>query len=39
MTFDTHQQFSAIISRGKYMQYLSSEGCWFSSEKTCDAEC
>ena len=33
MTYDTHQQLSAIISPYKYIQSHSSEGCLFWSEK------
>ena len=32
----THQHLSAIIAPYKFMQCHSSEGCLFSSEKTCD---
>ena len=40
MAFDTHWRISTIISPYKYrkllMQLHSSEGCLFSSEKSCD---
>ena len=38
LIFDTHWQLSTIISPYKFMQHDFSEGCLFSSEKTCDIE-
>ena len=39
MTFDTHQRLFAINSPYNYAKCHSSEGCLFSSAKTCDVEC
>ena len=36
LIFDTHRQLSTIVSPFKFMQRHSSEGCLFTSEKTCD---
>ena len=37
--FDTHWRLSTITAPYKFTQGHSSEGCLFSSEKTCDVEC
>ena len=37
--FDAHRRLSAIIAPYKFTQRDSSEGCVFSSEKTCDVKC
>ena len=39
LIFDTHRPLSAIISPFQFTQRHSSEGCLFTSEKTCDVEC
>ena len=39
LIFDIHWQLSTIVSPYKFMQRHSSEGCLFTSEKTCDIEC
>ena len=36
LIFDTQWQLSAMISPFKFIQRHSSEGCLFTSEKTCD---
>ena len=36
LIFDTHRPLSAIISPFQFPQHDSSEGCIFTSEKTCD---
>ena len=36
LIFDTHRSLSAIISPFQFAQRHSSEGCIFTSEKTCD---
>ena len=36
LIFNTHRRLSAIISPFKFTQRHSSEGCLFTSEKTCD---
>ena len=36
LIFDTHRPLSAIISPFQFTQRHSSEGCLFTSEKTCD---
>ena len=38
LIFDTHWRLSIIISLYKFMQRHSSEGCLFSSEKTCEVK-
>ena len=38
LIFDTHWRLSIIISLYKFTQRHSSEGCLFSSEKTCDVK-
>ena len=39
LIFDIHRPISAIISPFQFTQHHSSEGCLFTSEKTCDIEC
>ena len=39
LIFDTHRPLSAIISPFHFTQRDLSEGCLFTSEKTCDVEC
>ena len=36
LIFDTHRPLSAIISSFQFTKRHSTEGCSFTSEKTCD---